>query len=220
VAWLFRLLRLLGQLAPEKIEAMHRISAGTPEFERTIVSRDRVMAHFSVDLSRYGIRKPADGPAAETFLKGRIPTFDVGAIAKIRSGAIRVIDGNQLPIVGFEEGGVRLGGALERADAVILATGFDPRLGEFIADPELLGPVRWHPLLPLTDGRCRSRIHPSIFFPGFDATPLGGLSLGYWGRDVGTRIAEVLAARSSRAASGQIAASAATDATSSCQPSA
>jgi cation diffusion facilitator CzcD-associated flavoprotein CzcO len=220
VAWLFRLIRLLGQFTPAKIAEIHAVSADTPEFLRIVEQRDKLMARLSVDLSRYGIRRPSEGPTAETFLRGRIPTFDVGAIAKIRSGAIRVIDGNARPIAGFEEAGVRLGETAERFDDVILATGFDPGLGEFIADAELLGPVRWHPLLPLTDGRCRSRVHPSIFFPGFDVTPLGGISLGYWGREVGTRMAEALFARSSRAASGQMAASAATDATSSCQPSA
>jgi hypothetical protein len=30
----------------------------------------------------------------------------------------------------------------------------------------------------LIDGRSRSRVDPSIFFPGFDRTPLGGHSLG------------------------------------------
>jgi indole-3-pyruvate monooxygenase len=195
VALLFRLLRLLGQMTPAKLAEMHRTSFGTPEFERVVEARDKVMTRLSVDLSRYGIRKPAEGPAAETFLRGRIPTFDVGAIRSIRSGAIRVIDGNQRPIEAFCEEGVRFGDAAERFDAVVLATGFEPALDEFIADRELLGPVRWHPLLPLTDGRSRSRIHPSIFFPGFDPTPLGGVSLGYWGAEVGERIAEALAAR-------------------------
>lgn len=106
-----------------------------------------------------------------------------------------MIDGNQRPLVAFEEEGVRFGDASERFDAVILATGFEPALQEFIADEELLGPVRWFPLLPLTDGRSRSRIRPSIFFPGFDLTPLGGSSLGYWGWEVGARIADALAAQ-------------------------
>ena len=193
VALLFRLLRLFKQFTPEAIAAAHRVSYGTPHFLRIVEQRDKVMSRLSVDLSRYGIRKPVEGPAAETFLRGRIPTFDVGAIRKIRSGAIRVVDGNQRPLLGFEERGVRLGDALERYDAVIFGTGFDPGLEEFIADTELLGPVRWHPLLPLTDLRSRSRIHPSIFFPGFDTTPLGGTSLGYWGYEVGERIAESLA---------------------------
>ena len=191
VAWLFRLIRLLGQFTPAKLAEAHRISFGTPEFERLIEQRDKVMTRLSVDLSRYGIRKPAEGPTAQTFLRGRIPTFDVGAIAKIRSGEIRVIDGDARPIEAFESGGMLVGGAIEPCDDVIFATGFEPALDEFIADAELLGPVRWHPRLPLTDGRSRSRIHPSIFFPGFDTTPLGGVSLGYWGREVGERIAEL-----------------------------
>lgn len=193
VGLLFRLIRLFGQFSPEKIAAAHAIRYGTPEFERTIDARDKLMSRLSVDLSRYGIRKPDEGPFSQTMRRGRIPTFDVGAIRRIRRGEIRVIDGNARPLEGFEETGVRLGGTLERFDAVVLATGFEPALDAFLADPELLGPVRWHPLLPLTDGNSRSRIHPSIFFPGFDVTPLGGVSLGYWGREVGMRIADELA---------------------------
>jgi len=193
MAVLFRLLRFLGQLAPAKLALLHRVSFGTPEFERIIAQRDRVLTRFSVDLSRYGIVKPSEGPGTQTFLRGRIPTFDVGAIREIRSGAIRVIDGNARPIERFEDEGLRFADSSERFDAVVFATGFDPALDEFIADGELLGPVRWHPRLPLTDGRARSRIYPSIFFPGFDTTPLGGVSLGYWGHEVGERIAAELA---------------------------
>ncbi len=192
MALLFRLFRLLGQFTDAKKDAQHRIEYGTPEFEKTIAARDRLAARLSVDLSRFGIRKPIEGPMEETFRKGRIPTFDQGAIPLIRRGAIRVIDGNLRPIDAFEEKGVRLGGEVVRFDDVILATGFEPRLEEFIADPELLGPVRWAPLLPLTDGRTRSRVHPSIFFPGFDVSPLGGISLGRFGWEAGERIADAL----------------------------
>ena len=192
VAWLFRLIRLLGQFTPAKIAELHQVSFGTPQFERIVAARDKVLTRLSVDLSRWGIRKPEEGPGAQTFFRGRIPTFDVGAIAKIKSGAIRVIDGNTRPLDAFTEEGVRFGDGAERFDAVIFATGFDPALDAFIADAELLGPVRWHPLLPLTDGRSRSRVHPSIFFPGFDVTPLGGVSLGYWGYEAGEQIAALL----------------------------
>lgn len=173
---------------------MHRISWGTPEFEKSIAQRDKVVRHLSVDLSRYGIRKPEAGPMAETFLAGRIPTFDQDAIPKIRSGAIRVIDGNRRPIEAFTEHGIRFGDGAEEFDDVILATGFEPRLEEFIADSELLGPAHTWKSFPLTDGRARSRVFPSIFFPGFDRTPLGGHSLGRWGFEVGERIAEALEA--------------------------
>jgi indole-3-pyruvate monooxygenase len=192
MALLFRIFRLLGFFSEAKSAAVHRMSWGTPEFEKTIAQRDQLAGRFSVDLSRYGIRKPADGPMAETFFKGRIATFDQGAIGKIRSGEIQVIDGNQRPIECFVEEGIRFGDGVQRFDDVILATGFEPRLEEFLADGELLGPVRWWKSYPLTDGRSRSRVHPSIFFPGFDLSPLGGNGLGRWGFEVGERIAEEL----------------------------
>jgi indole-3-pyruvate monooxygenase len=194
MALLFRLFRLLGQFTDAKKWQQHRIEYGTPEFERTIAMRDRMASLLSVDLSRYGIRKPRDGPMEETFRKGRIPTFDQGAIPLIRRGAIRVIDGNVRPIVAFEEEGVRLGDEVECLDSVIFATGFEPGLDEFIADPELLGPVRFAQLVPLTDGRTRSRVYPSIFFPSFEISPLGGISLGRFGWEAGERIADALGA--------------------------
>jgi indole-3-pyruvate monooxygenase len=198
MAKLFRFARLLGQFTPEKLAEMHRLSFGTPAFDEVVAARDRIGKLLSVDLSKHGIRRPERGPFYETFHLGRIPTFDVGAIAKIKSGAIRVIDGNRRPLEALEEGGVRLGGELAACDDVILATGFEPRLDDFVADAELLGPVRWHPRLPLTDGRGRSRIHPSIFFPGFDVTPLGGVSLGRFGWEAGERMAEALAGAPAR----------------------
>ena len=194
MAALFWTFRLLGFFSEARAAATHRIVLGTPEFEKTIAQRDQLARRLSVDLSSYGIRKPEAGPMAETFLKGRIPTFDQGAIGKIRNGEIRVIDGNLRPIESFAEEGVRFGDGVEPFDDVILATGFEPRIEEFLADSELLGPVRWWKSYPLTDGRCRSRVRPSIFFPGFDQSPLGGNGLGRWGYEVGERIAEGLRA--------------------------
>jgi indole-3-pyruvate monooxygenase len=193
MALLFRVMRLLGALSERKAAATHRVSEGTPEFERIVVARDRVAGRLSVDLRRFGIRKPARGPMSELYHTGRIPTFDVGAVPLIQSGAIRVIDGNERPLEGLAEDGAQLAGRVEPFDDVVLATGFEPGLEEFLDVPELLGPVLWWKRHPLTDGRCRSRVHPSIFFPGFDRTPLGGLSLGRWGWEVGERMAEALA---------------------------
>lgn len=163
--------------------------AGVQASSRGSRPRRAAVVGRSVALRHPHARSRAD---AETFFKGRIATFDVGAIAKIRSGAIRVIDGNVRLLEGFAENGVLLGGSAVPFDNVILATGFEPRIEEFIADAELLGPVHQWDRYPLTDNRCRSRIHPSIFFPGFDRTPLGGHSLGRWGWEVGERIAEAL----------------------------
>jgi indole-3-pyruvate monooxygenase len=189
---LFRLFRALGALSEKQAGKTHRVSFGTREFGAIIAARDKITRLLSVDLSRFGIQKPARGPMAELAETGRIPTFDQGAIAKIRSGAIRVIDGNRRPIESFTEAGIRFGDGDEPFDDVVFATGFEPGLEEFLDVPELLGPVLWWKSYPLTDGRSRSRIHPSIFFPGFDRTPLGGHSLGRWGWEVGERIAEAL----------------------------
>lgn len=192
MAAMFRIFRLLGFFSEKQLAATHAITRGTPGFEQTVTTRDKLLRRFSVDLSHYGIRKPKDGPMAEGFGKGRIPTFDQGAIPKIRSGAIRVIDGNVRPIVAFTTDGVRFGDGAEPFDDVVLATGFEPRVEEFIADTELLGSVNWWKTFPLTDGRSRSRVHPSIFFPGFDLSPNGGQSLGLWGWEAGEQIAQEL----------------------------
>lgn len=189
---LFRLFRLLGMMSQRRADAEHEISVGTPEFDRLVAMRDRVIGRLSVDLSRYGIRKPQAGPFAETYRDNRIPTFDQGAIAHIRAGRIRIIDGNERPIVAMQPGEVVLGDDPERFDDVILATGYEPGLEHFIADGELLGPRLGWKSYPITDGRSRSTVHPSIHFPGFDRTPLGGLSLGRWGWETGERVAESL----------------------------
>jgi hypothetical protein len=189
---LFRVFRALGALSEKQAGKTHQVSFGTREFGAIIAARDKITRLLSVDLSRFGIQKPARGPMAELAETGRIPTFDQGAIAKIRSGAIRVIDGNRRPIEAFTENGIRFGDGEEPFDGVVLATGFEPGLEEFLDAPELLGPVRWWKSYPLTDGRSRSSVYPSVFFPGFDTTPLGGHSLGRWGWEVGERIAEGL----------------------------
>ena len=127
LAWMFKFFRAIGMLSEERMMAAHRLRFGTPEFDETVRMRDALPARFSADLSRFGIRKPDVGPNTETFRNGRIPVFDIGAIGAIRRGAIRVIDGNERAIESFTEKGVRFRGGEEAFDAVILATGFEPR---------------------------------------------------------------------------------------------
>jgi cation diffusion facilitator CzcD-associated flavoprotein CzcO len=196
---LYQLFRALGFMSGSRFAAAHAIPYGSAEFWRTVRARDAFVGRFSVDLSRFGIRKPALRPQEETFRHGRIPVIDVGAIRAIRRGRIEVIDGVERPLRGFGRDGVRLGDREEPFDSVVLATGFEPKLEAFIADRELLGPVRWARSLPLTDGCSRSRVHPSAFFPGFDVSINGCLSLGLWGWQTGERIADALGAAGSSA---------------------
>jgi indole-3-pyruvate monooxygenase len=189
--WLFRIATWTGILSEERLLQGHKLVYGTPEFEAAVQGRDSLPSRFSVDLSRFGIRKPARGPNMEVYATGRIPVFDVGAIRAIRKGTIRIIDGNARPIERFTEKGVRFRDGERPFDAVVLATGFEPRLEEFVA-PELLGVGRWGKLLPITDRRSRSTVHPSAFFPGFDVSVNGGHSLGLWGWECGEKIAAEL----------------------------
>jgi indole-3-pyruvate monooxygenase len=193
MAWVFRIFRFLGMASDAAMRKAHVLRLGTPEFDAVVRQRDLVSSRLSVDLSRFGIRMPERGPNTETFANGRIPVFDVGAIAAIRRGAIGIVDGNVRPIESFSEKGVRFRDGEEPFDAVVLATGFEPGLDEFIAVPGLLAVGRWGKLLPVTDGRSRSTVHPSAFFPGFDASPNGGWSLGPFGWEAGEAIAAELA---------------------------
>lgn len=174
----------------------HAIDRSQPAFRRALERRDRLFRHLSLDLARFGIRKPADGPMVQMYTRGRVPVFDQGTVPLIRAGRIRVVDGNERPLVRFTPGGLQLGDREERFDAVVLATGFRAGLREFLSDAERLlafdAGLGDH--LPRTNLRCRSSVEPGLFFPGFDLTPIGGLSLGLWGWEVGQEIARLLQA--------------------------
>jgi indole-3-pyruvate monooxygenase len=192
---LFWLFRRLGAFSEAKIAANHAITLGTPAFDAICAQRDKLGPLLTKDMSRHGIARE---PSVYTrqLKENRIPVFDRGTIRAIRRGAIRVIDGNARRLEGLTRDGARLGGTEEPFDAVVLATGFRPGLEELFEEADaLLAPQRGGRLLPRTDGRCRSSVYPSLFFPGFVPTVNGGLSLGHWGWEAGEAMARVLASR-------------------------
>jgi indole-3-pyruvate monooxygenase len=168
----------------------HHLTKVNPAFRSNLRRRDVMLSGLCVDLSRFGIRRPADGPITEMLVRGRVPVFDQGTIPLIESGAVRVIDGNSRPIDAFASDGVRFDDGLERYDAVILATGFRAAL-DFLDEPDRL--LAWdddrRQVLPITDGRCRSAVEPTLYFPGFDLSAAGGFGLGRWGWEIGRKIA-------------------------------
>jgi hypothetical protein len=129
------------------------------------------------------------------YLRGRVPVYDQGTAAAIRAGRIAVIDASQRPLVRYTPDGVRLGDRSERFDAVLFATGFETGLAGLLTDAAryLAFDPALRATLPITDGSARSTVDPTLFFPGFDVSALGGLALGRWGFGVGSAIAgEVL----------------------------
>ncbi|MDP2054077.1 MAG: NAD(P)-binding domain-containing protein, partial [Acidobacteriota bacterium] len=81
------------------------------------------------DVEKLGLRKLPYGPATQIRKHGRIPLIDAGTVDLIRRGAITVRPGVRT----FQRGAVVFDdGSRSRFDAVILATGYRPRVDQFL----------------------------------------------------------------------------------------
>ncbi|MDE2402816.1 MAG: NAD(P)/FAD-dependent oxidoreductase [Burkholderiales bacterium] len=119
------------------------------------------------DLTRYGLRKPAQGPVTQIHSTGRIPFIDVGTIGLIKQGHLQVRPG----IERFTRDGVVFtDGREERFDAVVLATGYRPNVGAWLEDGgQALGTNG----APLGSGQSTSL--PGLYFCGYYISPTGML---------------------------------------------
>ena len=102
---------------------------------------DRVVG----DLSPWGLPRPDIGPARQVVEKGRIPLIDIGTVALVKQGKIRVVPGPRA----YTETGVELTDGREiPADLVVLATGYRPALDDFLdraaEHVDDRGYPRWH----------------------------------------------------------------------------
>ncbi len=182
--------REAGAAGPQGLINLHPFTPGTDAFRAQLAEFDAMLRPLAEDLSAFGIEHPKDGPFTEFNNTHRVPVIDQGAAPLMRSGDIEVIKDR---LVEFTPRGVQLAthGARE-FDAVILATGFEPGLEEFVP-AELLTRVPSHGrLFPKTDSRCASTVYDDIYFVGFDHSLMSGLSLGLWGFEVGEKIATAL----------------------------
>jgi indole-3-pyruvate monooxygenase len=119
------------------------------------------------DLSRWGIMRPAVGPNRMIEESGRIPILDVGTIAMIKQGKIRVLPAVQeiLPdMVRFA------GGGQHPFDAIIFATGYTSGLDKVIKGFEAIADARGRP------NRFGAQTSiPGLYFVGFKNPPTGAL---------------------------------------------
>jgi cation diffusion facilitator CzcD-associated flavoprotein CzcO len=98
---------------------------------------------------------------------GRVPLIDIGTLAAIRNGTIKLRGG----IAEFTTDGVIfVDGARETFDAIIVATGFRPDLRHLI--PAVDGVLDAHGM-PLVTGRPTAA--PGLFFCGQITVPTGQL---------------------------------------------
>ena len=119
------------------------------------------------DLRRWGIRTSTLSPMRQVRETGRAPVIDTGAVACIRRGAIAVHPG----IARFLPQGVAFSdGSQAGFDAVIFATGYEPRLAQLFSDQP---PPVDADGLPLQD--IGAGIHAGLYFAGFDTRSPEGM---------------------------------------------
>jgi pyruvate/2-oxoglutarate dehydrogenase complex dihydrolipoamide dehydrogenase (E3) component len=98
---------------------------------------------------------------------GRIPLIDIGTLAKIRDGSIKIRGAIDRFLV---DGVVFTDGASEKFDATILATGFRPDLRKLL--PDVDGVFDRHGM-PRVTGRPTEA--PGLYFCGQITSPTGQL---------------------------------------------
>jgi cation diffusion facilitator CzcD-associated flavoprotein CzcO len=119
------------------------------------------------DLTPYGIATPEIAPLAQLRERGKTPVIDVGTVEAIKKGRISVrpaVDHFEADRVAFTDG--REG----RYDAVILATGYRPMLGDLLPDGGGLLDEKGLPRIMAGEGPNRG-----LFFVGFDNHRPGGV---------------------------------------------
>ncbi|MFO0610060.1 MAG: NAD(P)/FAD-dependent oxidoreductase [Polyangiales bacterium] len=110
------------------------------------------------DLSPWGLRRPKLGPISQLLEEKRVPLVDVGTVALIKQGKVRVVPG----IERFTpEGAVFEDGASLPLDVVVLATGYRAGIEDFLDGASEVLDHRGHP-----------RVHgaeaaPGLYFLGY-----------------------------------------------------
>ncbi|RMG61855.1 MAG: NAD(P)/FAD-dependent oxidoreductase, partial [Bacteroidetes bacterium] len=129
----------------------------------------RGVSRWSVgDLRPYGLERPALAPNQQLRETGKTPVIDVGTVALIKAGKVQVFPG----ISHFTaEGVVFADGSAASFDAVVLATGYQPGLGDLLPDHAHVLSAQGLP------SACWTAEAPGLYFLGFDPFSSGIL----WG---------------------------------------
>ncbi len=119
------------------------------------------------DLRRHGLPSASVSPLRQLREEGKTPVIDVGTVRRIKAGDILVYPGIQR----LTSGGVRFTDGSEHPfDTVLLATGYDPALGELFPRTALPLDERGIPLQLSGEG-----VLEGLHFVGFDVRQPGGL---------------------------------------------
>jgi cation diffusion facilitator CzcD-associated flavoprotein CzcO len=119
------------------------------------------------NIESLGLRRAAKGPRQMVEEDGRVPLIDIGTLAKIRDGSIKIRGAIDRFVIG---GVVFSDDTSDKFDAVILATGFRPDLRRLLPDVE---GVFDHYGMPRVTGRPTGA--PGLYFCGQITSPTGQL---------------------------------------------
>jgi indole-3-pyruvate monooxygenase len=135
------------------------------------------------NLNRFGIRAPGEGILAQIRRLGRIPLIDIGTIALVRSGRVRV----RPDIRELTEDGVVFTEGTGAYDAIVLATGYRTGLDAFLGGHERVLDARGYPRRSGSETEV-----DGLYFVGFKNVVTGLL------REIGReaeRVSEAIARR-------------------------
>ncbi|KAG0542688.1 hypothetical protein BDA96_02G126200 [Sorghum bicolor] len=124
---------------------------------------------FLGDLDKLGIRRPAGGPLELKNTRGRTPVLDIGALARIRSGHIQIVPGIKRL---FRGGAELVDGRRVAADAVILATGYQSNVPQWLKGCDFFT-QEGYPRVPFPHGW---KGESGLYSVGFTRRGLSGVS--------------------------------------------
>lgn len=119
------------------------------------------------DLTKYGIPMSKVHPAIQLRETGKTPVIDLGTVAHIKDGRIKVA-GNIKSF--YEKGVIMEDGTKEAFDSIILATGYRAKLSDFIPNIAAMLDDYAVPKHPIGEGEF-----DGLYFVGFDNYKLGGI---------------------------------------------
>ena len=119
------------------------------------------------NISKYGLQPLDYGPMTQIVKHKKIPLLDIGTMDLIKNGKVRVFPGIRKitsDTVQFTDG------SEEKFDVIISATGYLPRVNEFIQDHEQICDRDG---IPFTSGKESAL--KGLYFCGFNVSPTGML---------------------------------------------
>ncbi|XP_026661133.1 indole-3-pyruvate monooxygenase YUCCA2-like [Phoenix dactylifera] len=123
------------------------------------------------DTARFGLRRPRLGPLELKSLSGKTPVLDVGTLAKIKSGDVKVRPAIKR-LTG--RGAEFVDGRLEDFDAIVLATGYKSNVPSWLKEREFFSEKDGLPRKPFPNGWKGKQ---GLYAVGFTRRGLMGASM-------------------------------------------